>query len=79
MKRQSLKEILQRAKTKLGVNRREFLKALGPATVAVVGMASIISHIHPNTTFAESKTIDQNAGQNAKISRYLELASVHPS
>jgi hypothetical protein len=39
MNGQSLKKILQRAKTKLEVNRREFLKVLATATAAVTGVA----------------------------------------
>jgi hypothetical protein len=67
MNGQSLKKILQRARTKLEVNRREFLKVLATATSAVTGVAGLSNHLRTIPTLAAAKTADQDAGQNATI------------
>ena len=61
MNGQSLKKNLQRARTKLEVNRREFLKVLATATAAVTGVAGLGHHLQAIPTLAASETKVQKA------------------
>jgi alpha-L-fucosidase len=67
MKKRSLKEFLQQAKSKLGVNRREFLKASATATAAVTGVTAFGSNLLTTPALAASETATHSAVASAAI------------
>jgi alpha-L-fucosidase len=79
MKKQSLKDFLQRAKAKLGVSRREFLKASAAATAVATGVTALGSNLLTKPALAAAETAAQSAAPNATAIDIWTLPAFTPA